>query len=226
MRSIKRRERRRLARPGRARDEHEAARLVAELVEALGQPELLERPDPRRDHPEGRADARALEVRVDAEAGDARQRVREVELALRSRALLLLGREDPVDQRAGCRRAGARRRPGSRSSCPLTRMTGGEPDREVEVGGVVLDHRRQELVDRKDRSRSCYFLFGVRRLRLERFLRDFVPRTPIGGARRRPRRTGCRRRRIELARAASSTERRLRGTAARRSSPRTRRRRG
>ena len=45
-----RRERRRLAGAGRAGDEHEAARLLAELVEALGQCELLERLDARRDH--------------------------------------------------------------------------------------------------------------------------------------------------------------------------------
>ena len=186
-----RRERRRLARPGRARDEHEAARHVAELVEARRQSELLERPDPRRDHSEGRPDARALEVGVDAEPGDARQRVREVELALGLEELLLLGREDPVDRAAGCRPAGARRSPAA-LELPGDTDDGRRAHRKVEVGGVVLRDGGQELVDRKDRFTHAYSPFGVKRLRLERFLKDFC-RGPSRSASTQARRTACRR---------------------------------
>ena len=79
-----------------------------------------------RDQPERGAEALALEVGVDAEAREAGDRVREVDLPLRLEVLLLLGREDPVDERAGLLRRElvvvdeALER-------PLTRMTGGEP---------------------------------------------------------------------------------------------------
>ena len=53
-----RRQRRRLARAGRAGDEHEAARLVAKLVHDRRQAELLDRQDLRRDQAEGGADRR------------------------------------------------------------------------------------------------------------------------------------------------------------------------
>ena len=94
-----RRERRRLAGAGRPGDEHEAARLVGELVEPRREAELLERLDLVRDEPERGADGRALEVGVDAEAREAGNRVREVDLPARLEDLLLLGREDPVHER-------------------------------------------------------------------------------------------------------------------------------
>ena len=49
-------ERCRLARAGRARDEHETARLVREALDARRQAELVERRDDRRDDAEGEAD--------------------------------------------------------------------------------------------------------------------------------------------------------------------------
>ena len=48
--------------------EHEATRLLGEVVEPGRDAELLERLDHVRDEAEGRADARALEVGVDTEA--------------------------------------------------------------------------------------------------------------------------------------------------------------
>ena len=51
-------ERRRLARAGGPGDEHQAARLVGQLVEPGREAELLERLDLVRDQPEGGADAR------------------------------------------------------------------------------------------------------------------------------------------------------------------------
>ena len=61
-------ERRRLARAGRAGDEHEAARVVGEFVELRRHVELFEAADVGRDQPEGGRDALALEEHVDAEA--------------------------------------------------------------------------------------------------------------------------------------------------------------
>ena len=61
-------------------------------------PELLERLDLVRDEAEGRADRLPLEVDVHAEAGEAGNRMREVELALDLEVLLLLAREDAVEE--------------------------------------------------------------------------------------------------------------------------------
>ena len=65
-----------------------------------GQPELLERLDVGRDRAEGRREALALVVGVDAEAGEPANAVGEVELAVDLEVLLLLGRRDPVDELA------------------------------------------------------------------------------------------------------------------------------
>ena len=71
-----------------------------ELVQALREAELLERLQLHRDEAERGGEALALRVDVDAEAGEARDRVREVDLAVDLEALLLLGREDPVEHLA------------------------------------------------------------------------------------------------------------------------------
>ena len=91
---------RRLAGAGRAGDEHEAARVPGEAVQDGRQVQLLERLDLGGDQAEGGADDLALEEDVHAEAGDARHRVGEVELAVQLEVLLLLAREDPVQGRA------------------------------------------------------------------------------------------------------------------------------
>ena len=95
-----RRQRGRLARAGRAGDEHEAARLAGELREHRRQAELVEARDLVRDQAEGGADRAALEEAVDAEAGDARDRVGEVELLLVLEPLALVVVEDRVDDLA------------------------------------------------------------------------------------------------------------------------------
>jgi hypothetical protein len=93
----------RLAGAGRARDEHEPTRLLAEVVDDRRQAEVVDRGDDRRDQPERGAERRALEVRVDAEPGLAGDRVGEVDLPVRLQALALIVREDPVDDLAGVR---------------------------------------------------------------------------------------------------------------------------
>src|SRR5207247_5899105 len=75
-------ERRRLTRARRARDEDEPARLLGELVQRRRDAELLERLQLGRDETEGRPDRLALEVDVHTKAGEARDRMREVELAV------------------------------------------------------------------------------------------------------------------------------------------------
>src|SRR3954451_11821627 len=91
-----RRERRRLARAGRPGDEHEAARLLDEVHEDRRQAERLERRDVLRDRAHDRADRRALEEGVDAEAGLAGHRVGEVDLPLLLELLALVVVEERV----------------------------------------------------------------------------------------------------------------------------------
>ena len=124
-----RRERRRLARPGRAGDEDEAARLHRQLGERARQVQLLERLELLGDDAERRSERLALEVDVDAEAGEAGDGVRGVDLPLDLELLLLLGREDAVEQLlrvlrrsapARLRGARARRGCGSQEASPPT----------------------------------------------------------------------------------------------------------
>ena len=82
-------------------DEDEAARSLAELGDRLRHPEIGERLQLGRDHPEGRADALALEVDVHAEAGETGDRVGNVDLTVDLEVLLLLCRENPVEQSLG-----------------------------------------------------------------------------------------------------------------------------
>jgi len=94
-----RRERRRLAGAGGPGDEHEAARQLRQLAEAVGQAEILERLQLVGDDAEHRRERLALHEHVDAEAGEAGDPVREVELVVELEALLLIRRQDPVEER-------------------------------------------------------------------------------------------------------------------------------
>ena len=94
-------------------DQDEAARLAGEVGEHRRQLQVVEALDLLRDVAEGGAHSTALEVAVDAEAGDSGDRVGEVELLLVLEALALVVVEDRVDDLAGLLRASA---PGSRPS--------------------------------------------------------------------------------------------------------------
>ena len=122
-----RRERGRLARAGRAGDEHEAARPARELVDDGRQAELVDRGQPEGDQAEGGADRAALEVGVDTEAGVAGDRVGEVELPVGLQALALLAGEDRVDDLARVRRRTASGSPRAATSRPRTRTVGCAP---------------------------------------------------------------------------------------------------
>ena len=146
-----RRERRRLTGAGRARDEDEAARLHRQLGERARQVQLLERLQLLRDDAEGGAERLALEVDVDAEAGEAGNRMRGVDLPLDLELLLLLRREDAVEQLLGV--LGGQHG----SAVEALELTADadrrrRPHREVEVGGAPRDHRLEEVVDRSNRS--------------------------------------------------------------------------
>ena len=143
-----RRERRRLARAGRAGDEHEAARLRRQLVQARGQAELLERADVGGDRPERRRQALALVVRVDAEAGEPADAVGEVELAVQLEQLLLLGRGDAIDELA--HEIGRQHRKlGQQLDVPVQAHGGQRAGRQVQVGGAQCDGALEHRVDRE-----------------------------------------------------------------------------
>ena len=108
--------------------------------------------DARRNHAEGRGKALALEVRVDPEARQAGNRVRKVEAALRLEVLLLLGRDDPVDQRA--------------------RLLGGEL--------LEVEQALEAAVDANDRRRACGHV-EVRRVALDHHGQQLVDRLGCGG---------------------------------------------
>jgi hypothetical protein len=92
-----RRERRRLARAGWPRHQHESTRLLGELLERVREPQRGELRHLVRDQAEGSRQRRALHVRVHAEAGLPRNRVGEVDLPIVLQPLALVVREDRVD---------------------------------------------------------------------------------------------------------------------------------
>ena len=137
-------QRRRLARAGRARDEHEAARALGQLVHDGRQPELLDGLDRERDQAEGRPDRRALVVGVDTEASSSRNRIGEVDLPVGLKALALIVGQDRVDRLA--------RLLGGHDGVVLQRLEASPdpygwmgPGREMQVGGVALDDLEQQV---------------------------------------------------------------------------------
>jgi hypothetical protein len=134
-----RRQRRALARAGRAGDEDESARFLGQLPQHLRHAERVERRDVLRDEAEGGADRAALEEAVDAEAGDAGDRVGEVELLVVLEALALVVVEDAVDDLAGLLR-GEHREALHRLDLALVTDRRRETGGQVHVGCFDLDH--------------------------------------------------------------------------------------
>ena len=144
-------ERGRLTRAGRPGDEHETARPHRQLAKRRRKAELLERAQLLGDVPERRGERVSLEVDVHAEAREAGDAVREVELAVDLELLLLLGREDAVEEVP--RRV--------RHDLLLVRErheiavdTHGRrrPGNEVEIGRTRLDGAAEQVVDGGRRS--------------------------------------------------------------------------
>src|SRR5215212_11485152 len=88
----------RFAAPCRACNKDEPARLLCKLPYGFRKPEFGDALDLAGDGTESRANGAPLEVEVDPEAGDARQRVAEVELPLILQSLALVVGEEVVDQ--------------------------------------------------------------------------------------------------------------------------------
>ena len=108
--------------------------------------QLLERLDLLRNEAERRADRFALVVDVDAEAREARHRVGEVELALQLEVLLLLAREDPVEERTRVIR-GERLEAFGPRNVPAHTECRRASDRDVQVGSAERDHLLEQVVD-------------------------------------------------------------------------------
>ena len=124
---------------------------IASAASVERQAELLERLQLLRDDAEGGAERAALEVDVDAEAGEAGNRVRGVDLALDLELLLLLGREHAVEQLLRDVR-GQRRNALEALELAADANRGRRPHRQVEVGRAARDHCLEQLVDRAQRE--------------------------------------------------------------------------
>ena len=96
-------ERRRLARPGRAGHQDEAAVLVGDRAHGVGQPDLFERGPAEAELPQHHADRAALTEDVDAEPADVGDRVGEVDLAGVVELLLAVLGDDAVGDRLASR---------------------------------------------------------------------------------------------------------------------------
>ena len=161
-----RRERRRLARACRAGDEDEAARLLRKLEEHLRQAEVLRRLDQLRHEAEGGGEGVALEIDVDTEARDARDRIGEVDLTVDLEPLLLLRGEDAIEKVARLlRREGLELL--ERAELAAHTKQRRRPRGDVEVGGVFVGDALQERVDGEGLRRHASELSaaGVARFR-------------------------------------------------------------
>src|SRR4029079_16854680 len=108
---------------------------------------------------EGCGEAVALEVDVDAEAGDAGDGIGEVDLAVDLEALLLLGREHAIEKVTGLlRREGLEvleRRQRATHAQQRRRPRG-----DVKVGGVLSGNALEKRVDRKRLRRHANRAIG------------------------------------------------------------------
>ena len=160
-------------------DQDEAARPLGELVQAAREPELLEREDPVRDQTEDCGGRASLEEDVDAEAGDAGDRVREVDLPVDLEPLLLLGREDAVEEllRVVRRQLGQLLQDGHLAAHAGDRR---RARGDVQVGSPERFHALEQLVDRVDGGHSGRAIGSARPilngpLGLPRLSRGFHP---------------------------------------------------
>ena len=144
-----RRERGRLARAGRAGQEDDPALLVGEVLDHLGQAEVIDRAHLEGDRAADDRDVAALAEGVHAEAGDARHLVGEVGLA----DVAELGEEirvveDVLQRGVGVLgREGLGVRNGLEHAMDARHRLRGHLD--VEVRALVLDHVAQGLIDVK-----------------------------------------------------------------------------
>ena len=122
---------------GGAQDPQKLMELIKKLLEAL---------QLRGNHAKGGGKALALRVDVDSEACEAGNRVREVELAVDLEALLLLARDDPVEELPGRVRTqlGEGFEPLQLAAYTQRRV---RADGHVQIGRVVRDHLLEQGVN-------------------------------------------------------------------------------
>ena len=133
----------RLAGAGRAGDQHQAARLLADLLHHRRQAELAKTADLVRNLPEGRGDRAALMKDVGPEAGQTLDAEREVELEILFQAVLLVVRQDRIGDLFGL--GGRERRKIERLENAVDANLRRRVGRDVEIRPPLLDHRLQHL---------------------------------------------------------------------------------
>jgi hypothetical protein len=140
-----RRERRRLARAGRAGHEHQAAWLLGEVTQDRRQAERAQRRHVLGDQAESGAERGALEEDVDAKARPAGDRVGEVELPVGLQALALVVGEDRVDDLAN--RLRGQRRVVERHQLPALAQHRRRAGGHVEVRRPLVHDLEQHLCE-------------------------------------------------------------------------------
>jgi hypothetical protein len=124
----------------------EAAGLARELEKDFGKPELAGRLDQLRHEAEGSGERVALEVDVDTEAGDAGDRIGEVDLAVDLEPLLLLGGENAIEKVARLLRIEGVQ-PVDPAELAANAKQRRRPRGDVEVGGVLGGNALEKRVD-------------------------------------------------------------------------------
>ena len=138
-----RRQRRRLAAAGRAGDEDQPARPLGEVADDRRQPELVERLDLLGNDAVDGGDGAALVEDVAAEARDASDAEREVELERLLEPLLLRVGQHAVGQRLGV--GGAERRQVEDLQLAVHADLRRRLRRQMQVGAVVVDQGLEQF---------------------------------------------------------------------------------
>lgn len=131
-----------LARPGGARDEHEAILVARELSKHRGERQALDGGHLVGDDPKHGPHAVRLAERVDAEAPDPFGGVGEVELVVVREGVLLLFGENLVNEALGL--VGRERAEGQRDELAVVADDGHVAGVKVQVARPLLDHEAQE----------------------------------------------------------------------------------
>ena len=140
-----RRQRRRLARSGRAGHQNQPTRVAGDFLEEFGAAQILQRQDLGGNGPEHRRRAPVLIEGVDAEAGDAWQFEREVALQEFLVIAALLVVHDVVDQRVYF--LGVQRRHVDAADVAIDADHRRQAGAEMQVRGFVLEREGQEFGD-------------------------------------------------------------------------------
>ncbi len=148
-----RRQRRALARAGRARHEHQAAFLFGDALEHVGQFQRLDRRHLGRDDADDQRDRAALREDVAAEAAEPGDAVGRVDLLVGDEVLALLDVEHRRRHRFGVIPLEAAAIVGD-EQCAVHPHHGVAAHLDVDVGGATANGVREEVVEVHDRPSS------------------------------------------------------------------------